>query len=258
MVEQYPHLAFEIHERSLEGKVILVTGAGAGIGRAAAITFAKAGAEVILLGRTVSKLESVYDAIMAEKQQNPDLKQPCIVPLDLSGATEKDYEGLATTIESQFKKLDGILLNASILGDLCPFDQIKESEFDSVMQINVRSQFLLIKAILPLLKRSKLASVAFTTSSVGRVGRAFWGTYSISKFATEGMMQVLADEHKNSLVRFNCINPGATRTDMRAKAFPGEDPKTLKQAHDIMPTYVYLMSDISRGITGKSLDCQPK
>lgn len=258
MVEQYPHLAFEIHERSLENKVILVTGAGDGIGRCAAITYAKAGAEVILLGRTVAKLEAVYDEIMAEKANNADIKQPSIVPLDLMGATEKDYQGLASTIDSQFTKLDGILLNASILGNLCPFDQIKVSEFDEVMQINVRSQFLLTKAMLPLLKHSKLSSVAFTTSTVGRVGRSFWGSYSISKFATEGMMQVLADEHKNSLVRFNCINPGATRTNMRAKAFPAEDPKALKTAEDIMSTYVYLMSDISRGITGKSLDCQPK
>lgn len=253
MSEQYPHLQFLIHEKSLENKTILVTGAGDGIGKAAALSYATAGACVILLGRTVSKLEAVYDEIMALGK-----KQPSIVPLDMQGASLSDYEGLAATIEDQYKKLDGILFNASVLGNLCPFDQIKESEFEEVMKINVHSQFLMTKAMLPLLKQSQLASVAFTTSSVGRKGRAFWGSYSISKFATEGMMQVLADEYKNSQLRFNCINPGATRTKMRAKAFPGENPKSLKSAEEIMPTYVYLMSDISRGTTGQSLDCQPK
>ncbi|GAB55192.1 short chain dehydrogenase [Glaciecola punicea ACAM 611] len=257
MVEQYPHLAFQVHEKSLANKTILVTGAGAGIGKQAALVYAQSGAEVILLGRTVSKLEAVYDEIIALKASSDSVKQPSIVPLDLHGAKASDYDGLTGIIEDQYKKLDGILLNASVLGNLCPFEQIKESEYDEVMQTNVKSHFLLVQSMLGLLKRTKLASVIFTTSSVGRQGRAFWGGYAISKFATEGMMQVLADEHKNSLVRFNCINPGATRTDMRAKAYPGEDPKALKTPAQIMAAYVYLMSDISRGITGQSLDCQP-
>jgi NAD(P)-dependent dehydrogenase (short-subunit alcohol dehydrogenase family) len=253
MTEQDPHLSYLVHEKSLEGKTILVTGAGDGIGRTAALRYAKCGATVILLGRTVAKLEDVYDEII-----NAGCKTPSIVPLDLQGAKLSDYEGLAATIEDQYKKLDGILLNASVLGNLCPFEQIKESEYQEVMQINVNSQFLIVKAMLPLLKQTKLASVVFTTSSVGRNGRSYWGTYSISKFATEGMMQVLADEFRNTQLRFNCINPGATRTNMRAKAFPGEDPKTLKTAEQIMSTYVYLMADVSRGLNGESLDCQPK
>ena len=248
-----PHLNFLIHETCLANKIILVTGAGDGIGRTAALTYASCGAQVILLGRTVSKLEAVYDEII-----NLGGPQPSIVPLDLEGAKLSDYEGLAATIEDQYNKLDGVLLNAGVLGNLCPFEQIKESEFSQVMQINVNSQFLLLKALLPLLKQTKMASVALTSSSVGKVGRAFWGTYAISKFATEGMMQVLSSEYQNSSIRFNCINPGGTRTDMRAKAFPGEDPKTLKTADDIMSTYVYLMSDLSRGTTGQTLECQPK
>lgn len=253
MPEQFPHLDFQIHERSLADKVILVTGAGDGIGRTAALTYANAGATVILLGRTVAKLESVYDEIIAN-----GCPMPAIVPLDLKGAKLSDYEGLAGTIEDQYKRLDGILFNASVLGSLGPFGQIKESEYQEVMQVNVHSQFLMISALLPLLKQTKLASVVFTSSSVGRVGRAFWGTYAISKFATEGMMQVLADEHKNSALRFNCINPGATRTNMRAKAYPAEQPESLKTPSEIMNSYVYFMSDISRGISGKSVDCQPK
>lgn len=254
MIEQYPHLAFETHEQSLVNKTILVIGAGDGIGKAAALAYANCSANVILLGKTLSKLESVYDEIIKDNKTS----EPSIVPLDLMGAVSKDYQGLAETIESQYGRLDGVLFNASVLGNLCPFEQIEEKEFDELMQVNVRSQFLFIKALLPLLKKTKLSSVIFTTSSVGRKGRAFWGTYSMSKFATEGMMQVLADENKNSLVRFNCINPGATRTKMRAKAFPAEDPSSLKTPKEIMASYVYLMSDISRGITGQSLDCQPK
>ncbi|MGQ8363905.1 YciK family oxidoreductase [Glaciecola sp. 1036] len=250
---EHPHLAFEQHEQSLKDKVILVTGAGDGIGRQAALTFAECGAVVILLGKTVSKLESVYDEIVA----NGGL-QPSIVPLDLKGATLQHYNGLADTIASEYGRLDGILFNASVLGNLCPFGQIKEEEFDDVMQVNLRSQFLMIKALLPVLSLSESASVVFTTSSVGRKGRSFWGTYAVSKFATEGMMQTLADEYRNSKKRFNCINPGATRTNMRAKAFPAEDKDTLKTPAQIMSTYVYLMADVSRGVNGESLDCQPK
>lgn len=252
MSDDLPHLAFEAHEQSLANKTILVTGAGDGIGKQVALTFSSCGATVVLLGRTLSKLERTYDEILA--LGGP---QPSIVPLDLEGATAQHYHGLVETIAGEYQKLDGVLFNASVLGALCPFSEIKEKEFDQVMQINVKSQFLLVQALLPLMKKNKTASIVFTTSSVGRKGRAFWGTYSMSKFATEGMMQILADEHKNKAIRFNCINPGAIRTDMRSKAYPGEDPNKLKTAAQIMQSYVYLMSDVSRGVNGKSLDCQP-
>lgn len=247
------HLVFSATSSTLKNKVILVTGAGDGIGKQAAISYAQAGANVVLLGKTVSKLESVYDQIMSM-----NLVEPSIIPLDLKGATPQHYRDMAATIKSQLGGLDGVLFNASLLGNLCPFEQIKESEFEDVMQVNLNSQFHITQAVLPLLKESEAASVIFTTSSVGRTGRAFWGTYSISKFATEGMMQVLADENKKSRVRFNCINPGATRTNMRAKAYPAEKPESLKTPLDIMPSYLYLMADESKGVNGQSLDCQPK
>ncbi|WP_371193301.1 YciK family oxidoreductase [Glaciecola sp. SC05] len=253
MSETLPHLAFEAHEQSLANKVILVTGAGDGIGKEAALTYAKCGATVILVGKTVAKLEATYDEIVA--QGSP---QPSIVPMDHQGANAQHYQGLVDTIAGEYKKLDGVLFNASVLGTLCPFAEIKEKEYDQVMQVNVKSQFLMVQALLPLIKKNETASIVFTTSGVGRKGRAFWGTYSMSKFATEAMMQVLADEHKNKAIRFNCINPGATRTDMRSKAYPGEDPNTLKTPAQIMQTYVYLMSDVSRGVNGRSLDCQAK
>jgi NAD(P)-dependent dehydrogenase (short-subunit alcohol dehydrogenase family) len=249
----HSHLQYVAPKNALRNKVILVTGAGDGIGKEAAISYAKLGAEVILLGRTVEKLEATYDQIIADGGV-----QPTIVPIDFAGATPKNYTDMAASIEGQFKKLDVVLFNASVLGNLSPFSEIPEKEFTEVMQVNLNSQFFMVQALLPLLRKTEQASVIFTTSSVGSQGRAYWGTYSISKFATEGMMQVLADEHKNTHVRFNCINPGGTRTNMRAKAFPGEKASSLLTPADIMPTYHYLAANDSADINGETLSCQPK
>jgi len=237
----------------LKDKVILITGAGDGIGAEAARTYAKYGATCILLGRTVAKLESVYDEIV-----NAGSSEPAIVPLDLKGATPTHYQQMAQTIIEQFGRLDGILHNASILGHLSAFKDIDQQEWLDVMQINVNGMVFLTQALIPVLEKAPHASVIFTSSSVGRKGRAFWGTYAVSKFATEGVMQTLADEYKNKSLRFNCINPGATRTKMRAQAFPAENPETLKTPADIMPMYLYLMGDESVKVTGQSFDCQPK
>jgi NAD(P)-dependent dehydrogenase (short-subunit alcohol dehydrogenase family) len=243
----------ENQRQVLSDKTILITGAGDGIGKQAALSYAEQGAEIILLGRTVSKLEQVYDQIIQEGG-----KEPAIVPLDMSGATANHYRDLSSTIENQFKKLDGLLHNAGALGTLQPLVDISEEEFDQVMMVNVKSQFLMTKALIPVLKKATKASVVFTSSSVGQKGRAYWGTYSISKFATEGMMQVLADEYENSNLRFNCINPGGTRTGMRAKAYPAENSEQLKTPLDIMPLYIELMSDESVDINGQTLMAQPK
>ena len=210
---------YQIAENSLKDRVILVTGAGDGIGRQAAISYAAHGATVILLGRTVAKLEAVYDEI--ESQGYP---QPAIIPMDMMGATKQNYLDMVETIEGQFGRLDGVLHNASLLGVLSPFDQLGEDTFDDVMQVNVKAQFLLTQAIMPLVKKAEDGRIVFTSSTVGHQGRSFWGAYSISKFATEGMMQILADEMANTPVRVNAINPGGTRTGMRTKAFPAEDP----------------------------------
>lgn len=240
-------------DQLLNGKTILITGAGDGIGKQAALTYAAHGATCILLGKTVSKLEAVYDEIIASG--NPE---PAIVPLDLNGATPKHYQDMANTITDQFGVLDGVLFNAGKLGHLSPLGQIPIDEWQQVMQVNLNSTMYMLQPLLPLLLKADDASVVFTSSSVGRKGRAFWGTYSVSKFATEGLMQVLADEYKNKTVRFNCINPGATNTAMRAKAFPAEDAETLKTPADIMPLYLYLMGSDSLAVNGQSLDCQPK
>ncbi|GEM80043.1 YciK family oxidoreductase [Vibrio superstes] len=238
---------------ALKDKVILVTGAGDGIGKQAALSYAQHGATVILLGRTVNKLEKTYDDIVSA-----GYAEPAIVPLDMQGATKQHYIDMAETIEGQYGRLDGLLHNAGVLGMISPFNQIEEDTFDEVMQINVKAQFLMTQALLPLVRKAEFGRIVFTSSTVGHIGRALWGSYAISKFATEGMMQVLADELSNTNVRINAINPGATRTSMRAGAYPAEDSATLKTPLDIMPLYLYLMSEQSQEISGLCVDAQPK
>lgn len=236
----------------LQDRVILVTGAGDGIGKVAAKTFAAHGATVILLGRTLEKLESVYDEI--EAAGHP---QPALVPLNLESAQEHDYVELTNTLEQEFGKLDGLLHNAGLLGMRAPIESYDPVIWQQVMQVNLNAPFMLTQALLPLLQRADHASIAFTSSGVGRQGRAYWGAYAASKFATEGMMQTLADELGNvSNIRVNCINPGATRTQMRADAYPGEAPATVTAAEDLMPLYLYLMGADSQGVNGQSLDAQ--
>lgn len=238
--------------RALRGKTILVTGASDGIGRAAAKSYARHGATVILLGRSREKLEQVYDAI--EAAGGPE---PAAVPFDLAQDAEEPFFELAAAIGGQFPQLDGLLLNAGILGERRPLEQTTWKAWREVMRINVDSQFLCVKALMPLLREAPQASLVFTSSGVGRAGRAYWGAYSVSKFATEAMMQILADETENtSNVRVNAINPGATNTAMRRAAYPAEPPDSNPSPDALMRTYLYLMDDASIGVTGFSFDAQ--
>lgn len=239
-------------KKALSGKTLLVTGAGAGIGRAAALRYADHGATVILLGRTVEKLESVYDEIIANKGP-----EPAIFPMDLATASDEQGVACAEAIGAEFSQLDGLLHNASIIGERRPIENASYASWQEVMQVNVNGAFLLTRHLLPLLKEAATSSIVFTSSSVGRTGKAFWGAYAASKFATEGLMQVLASEMENtSKVRVNCLNPGATNTAMRRTAYPGEDPNTNLPPEAIMEPYLYLMSDDSAGVTGKTFNAQ--
>ena len=236
----------------LKGKTILVTGAGDGIGKAAAMTYAEHGATVILLGRTEEKLEAVYDDI-----ERAGLARPALVVMDLATVTDEQCLHLAQGLAEEFGHLDGLLHNASLLGERRPIESASFAAWQEVMQVNVNAQFALTRHLLPLLQAAPAASIVFTSSGVGRTGRAYWGAYAVSKFATEGFMQVLSAELENpSKIRVNCINPGATNTSMRRTAYPAEQPTDNPSPEDIMGVYLYLMGDDSSGETGISFDAQ--
>nr|WP_240346401.1 YciK family oxidoreductase [Pectobacterium polaris] len=236
----------------LQNRIILVTGAGDGIGREATLTYARYGAHVILLGRTESKLQSVKQQIEQEHGTPAH-----VVVCDMLALSSAQCFQLADELAQVVPHLDGVLHNAGLLGEITPITQQTPEIWHQVMQVNVNATFMLTQALLPLLLKSPCSSLVFTSSSVGREGRAGWGAYSVSKFATEGLMQVLAEEYRSHNLRVNCINPGGTRTGMRASAFPNEDPMRLKTPADIMPLYLYLMGDDSRRKTGMSFDAQP-
>jgi NAD(P)-dependent dehydrogenase (short-subunit alcohol dehydrogenase family) len=231
----------------LKGRVILVTGAGDGIGAAAAKRFAAHGATVILLGRSTRKLEKVYDEI--EQNGGP---QPGLAPLDLAKANQEQYEELANLLEKEFGHIDGLLHNAGQLGTLTPLEQYDLRQWAQLMQVNLHAPYLLTRALLPLLKKSADASVVFTSSGVARKGRAYWGAYAITKAAADNMMQIWSDElETNTSVRFNSIDPGTVRTAMRASAYPGEDPNSLPRPEEILTVYLYLLGPDSRGQSGE-------
>jgi NAD(P)-dependent dehydrogenase (short-subunit alcohol dehydrogenase family) len=236
----------------LTSRRILITGAGDGIGRAAALACAQHGASVILLGRTAKKLEKVYDEI--ERQGWP---QPALLPLDLATATPSHYEQVAKTIEKEFSRLDGLLHNAADAGTLTPLEHYTPEMWFRVLQVNLNAAWLLTRACLPLLHKSSDASVVFTTADVGRKGRAYWGAYGVSCFGLEGLMQILADEYAaEGRLRVNSLDPGVVRTGMRSRLYPGEDRDTLPAPETLMPAYLYLLGPDSRGVNGQALNAK--
>ena len=247
-----PDWRFQPEADCLAGKVILVTGAGDGIGRTAAMTYASYGADVVLLGRTRSKLESVFDWI----SEHTDT-QPVIVPCDLATLADDNAAALGNAIGEAFGRLDGLLHNASLLGPKVSIAHYPTSEWQQVFQVNVNAAFLLTREMLPLLEQARTASVVLTSSSVGRQGRAYWGAYSASKFAVEGLMQILADEYEHGgRIRCNSLNPGGTRTSMRHSAYPAENPQDVPPPEAHMDLYLYLMSDASAAVSGAQLDAR--
>lgn len=237
----------------LQDRIIAITGAGSGIGRAVALDCARHGATVILIGRDVSKLESIYDDI--ESANGP---QAAILPFDLETTAEQPYLELANAIDEAFGRLSGLLHNAGILGAMAPLQHYPIDTWNRVMQTNLNARFTLTRYLLPLLQQEQEdASVIFTASSVGRDIRAYWGAYAISKYATEGLMQLLHEElHTTSQVRVNTVNPGGTATAMRKQAFPGEDPQTLPTPQDITGIYLYLLGRDSIGVSGQQLSAR--
>ena len=239
---------YKPEESLLKDRAILVTGAGEGIGRQAALSFAQHGATVILLGKTIPKLESIYDEIV-----DAGYPEPAIYPMHLTGAAPKDYQELADTLKTSIGHLDGILHNAASLPYLSRITDYDPEEWAQVIQTNLNAPFLLTQACLPLLQAAADASVVFTSDSIGRKARAFYGAYAVSKFGLEGLMQVLAEELENTAIRENSIDPGPTRTQMRKKIFPGEDMQQLKTPAALMPSYLWLIGPDSKGTHGQAL-----
>jgi len=245
--------SYSAPEELLKDRVILVTGAGGAIGGAAALSYAKHGATVILLGRSEQTLNETYDIIV-----NAGYSKPMLCPLNLENATPGNYQALADSIEKEFGRLDGILHAAAMLGSLTPLEHYDLALWSRVMQINLNAPFLITRTCLNLLKAADNASVIFSAAGVGLKGEAYWGAYGIAHAAVENMAEIFADElETNTSIRINNLDPGLVRSRLRALAFPGEDPNTLTTATEIMPAYLYLMGDSSIGITGERLLAQP-
>jgi NAD(P)-dependent dehydrogenase (short-subunit alcohol dehydrogenase family) len=238
-------------EDELAGRVIAITGPTRGIGHAVALACARHGATVVLIGRNVKKLEGVHAEISAAGGE------ATIAVLDLERGIAGDYDAVAAGVQERYGRLDGLLHNASILGSLAPVEHYEVPTWCRVLHVNVTAAFALTQVLLPALKRSRDASIIFTSSGVGRRGRAYWGAYAASKFAVEGLAQVLAAELEGiSAIRVNALNPGATRTLMRRQAFPSENPESLAPPEQIVAAYLALLGPASKGVTGRSFDAQ--
>lgn len=234
-------------ERHLEGRLAVVTGASRGIGRAVAVALARAGAHVIAIARTVGGLEELDDEIQAAGGS------ATLVPVDLTDFDAIDR--LGASIYERWKKLDILIGNAAMLGPLSPLGHIKPDAWKNVIDLNVTANWRLIRSLDPLLKLSDAGRVVFVTSGVGHKPRAYWGGYAVSKAALEMLALTYAAECATTNIRVNLVNPGATRTKMRAQAMPGEDPETLPKPETLAALFLSLV-DPSLNKHGERIDAQ--
>ena len=219
----------------LDDRVILITGAGDGIGKAVALACAERGATIILLGRTVHKLEQIYDEI-----KNNGWPEPAIYPMNLEGATASDYDELNTNIDEEFGRLDGLFNNAGWLGASTPIENYDIELWYKVMQVNLNAPFMLTRACIPLLRKSSSARIVFTGDEKSS---AYWGAYGVAKAGQLSFMQILADELESKNIPVNAVNPGPIRTRFRTMAYPAEDMRKLTKPEDITDAFVYLLSE---------------
>ncbi|AMN46859.1 3-oxoacyl-ACP reductase [Steroidobacter denitrificans] len=236
----------------LHDRVVLITGASGGIGKAVALAAARHGARIILHGRNIRKLEAVYDDIVGG-----GAPRPSILPMDFEKAGPDDYDRMVAALEQEFGRLDALLHNAGMLGERAPIEHADVAKWMRTMHVNVNAPFILTRCCLPLLKQAKDPSIIFTSSGVVPRPRAFWGAYLPSKWASDGLMRMLAQElEAHPAVRVNSLNPGKVRTNMRLQAYPAEDRATLPEADTIVAPYLFLLGPDSRGITGETFECQ--
>lgn len=230
----------------LKDKTAVITGGSKGIGKGIARAFLKEGATVIICSRKKRDLERTQ----AELSRYGNISY---IRADISKRNQVKL--LKDEIEDRFGKLDVLVNNASLLGLRKPIIDYDEDVWERTIHVNLNAQFFVTKALLPLLLNGNNPSIINVSSSVGRRGKAGWGAYAASKFGLEGLTQVLADELK-SKVRVNSVNPGGTRTEMRAGAYPEEDPETVPTPEDIAPIFVYLASDDSINVTGEAFNAR--
>jgi NAD(P)-dependent dehydrogenase (short-subunit alcohol dehydrogenase family) len=232
----------------LKEKVVVVTGGSRGIGKAVAAAFAREGAEVVVTARDLGSLEAA-----AKEIRNAGGR---VIALQADVADRHQVKDLAKEINRRFGRLHVLLNNASLLGPRVPILEYPEEEWEAVIAVNLNGPFFVIKACLPLMTAAGEGSIINVSSGVGRIGKPRWGAYAASKFGLEGLTQVLAAELQPLHIRVNAVNPGGTRTTMRAAAYPEEDPLTLPTPEEITPVFVYLASDASRDVTGQSLEAR--
>ncbi len=235
---------------SLNKQVILITGAGGGLGSTAALALAKQGAHIILLDKSIPKLEKIYDAIVAA-----GAVEPMLYPFDLAGASEQQYQELAEAIEQHYGSLQGLLHSAVEFAAYTPIAAHKTQDWGHTLNVNLNAAFLLTRVLLPVLQKSQHASVVFTSDSSVRQPRAYSGAYGVSKIALEGFASILAEELEAAgKIRVNTLVPGAIDSPLRKKAYPAEDKTLLPAMHSLDGLYSYLFGDQSIGVTGQVID----
>ena len=235
---------------SLKHHVILITGAGGGLGSTAALALAKSGAHIILLDKNIAKLEVVYDAILAAYAP-----EPIIYPFDLAGANENEYQELANTLTEAYGSLQGLLHSAVEFSSFTPVSQFGTKEWGHTLNVNLNAAFILTRMLLPVLEKSQHASIVFTSDSSARKAHAYSGAYGVSKIAMEGLAKILAEElEAANKIRVNTLIPGAVDSPLRKRAYPAEDKAKLPTMASLAPVYLYLFGSQSIGVTGQAIE----
>ena len=231
----------KIKNNHLKKKNILITGASSGIGKSLAINLSKFGANVLMLSRNESALDSIYDEIKEKYKVDP-----CILKCDLENLDDNKSREIVNIILENYKSLDAVIHNASLLEKMADIQSYDSKTWEKVLKVNLTSSFILSKHIIPLMRSSSNPRIIFTTSSVGNKGKAFWGAYSVSKAGINALSEILADELESvSNIKIFNFNPKATQTSMRALAYPAEDPALIKQTDDLMDYYLWMLSEES-------------
>ena len=227
---------------SILNKSILITGSSDGIGKSLAIEFSKLGANIILLGRNSEKLDAVYDLLDHSHVSQKHL----ILEADWALLSNEAAQEIFIAISQEFEVLDGIIHNAALLGTMSSLEDYDLSSWDEVMKVNLRAPFILTKTLKVMLENASLPRLIFTSSGVANKGRSFWGAYSVSKFGIKGLAEIFKDElEATTKIKVFNFDPGKTRTNMRAAAYPAEDPNTLKSPTELIDCYLWFFQEES-------------